>query len=83
MPRQPRLDAFRTASGIFDRLLHQVRGRGLERRRFFQEDTDRADFIGRLEALVTATDLTVCTWALLPNFTHLLVRNSGDTLSNW
>ena len=35
MPRQARLDAFRTSSGIFDRPLHQVMVRGLERRGIF------------------------------------------------
>jgi uncharacterized protein (UPF0548 family) len=54
MPRQPRLDAFRTSSGIFDpalRLgsstgtLHHVIVRGLERRAIFRDDQDRADFV--------------------------------------
>ena len=32
MPRRPRLDAFRTSSGIFDRPLHHVMRGGIERR---------------------------------------------------
>jgi len=92
MPHRPRLNAFRTSSGTFgsalrpesstDTLQH-VMVRGLECRRIFQDDADRADFVGRLEALVPATGLRVYAWALLPNHAHLLVRNSGDTLSNW
>ena len=42
MPRLARLDA----PGV----LHHVMGRGIERRKIFQSDTDRNDFIDRLEA---------------------------------
>jgi hypothetical protein len=40
MPRQPRLDA--------PGALHHVMGRGIERSRVSQNDTDRADFVERL-----------------------------------
>jgi putative transposase len=43
MPRLARLDA----PGV----LHHVMGRGIERRKIFQSDTDRNDFIDRLSAL--------------------------------
>jgi len=61
---------FRTASGTFGSALrpesstdtlHHMMVRGLERRRIFQDDADRADFVGRLEAVVTAGGLTVYT----------------------
>ena len=59
MPRQARLDA----PGV----LHHVMVREIERRALFRDDGDRADFVGRLAALVPATGLTVYAWALLPN----------------
>ena len=73
MPRQARLDG----PGV----LHHVMVRGLERRAIFRDDVDRADFAGRLAALVEATGLTVCAWALLPNHAHLLVRTGQRPLA--
>jgi putative transposase len=81
MPRQARLDAFRTSSGIFDRLLHHVMVRGLERRVIFQDDVDRADFVARLAQLAEQQTLTVLAWALLPNHAHLLVRTGTRPLA--
>jgi len=72
MPRQPRLDA----PGV----LHHVMVRGIERRAIFRDDADRADFVGRLAALVSATGLSVYAWALLPNHAHLLVRTGRRPL---
>jgi len=72
MPRQPRLDA----PGV----LHHVMVRGIERRALFRDDTDRADFVGRLADLVPATGLRVYGWALLPNHAHLLVRTGRRPL---
>jgi putative transposase len=72
MPRQPRLDS----PGV----LHHVMVRGLERRPVFRDDADRADFVGRLAALVRDTGLTVYAWALLPNHAHLLVRTGTRPL---
>ena len=72
MPRQARLDA----PGV----LHQVMGRGIERRRLVPDDTDRADVMRRLAAPGTATGLTVDAWALLPHHTHRRVRTGGRPL---
>ncbi len=72
MPRQARLDAPGT--------LHHVMVRGIERTTLFRDDRDRADFVGRLAALVGATGLAVYAWALLPNHAHLLVRTGGRPL---
>src|SRR3989338_5518162 len=66
MPRQPRLDAPGT--------LHHVMGRGIERRKLFQDDTDRDDFVSRLAALCRDGQWSVYAWALMPNHFHLLVR---------
>src|SRR5512137_2271763 len=72
MPRQARLDA----PGV----LHHVMVRGIERRAIFRDEGDRADFVGRLAALVPATGLTVYAWALLPNHAHCLVRTGSRPL---
>jgi len=73
MPRGPRLDA--------PGALHHVMVRGQERRRIFDTTADRRDFLQRLEAVVTATRLTVLTWALLPNHVLLLVRTGPVPLA--
>jgi len=63
MPRQSRLDAFRTSSGIFGPALrpgsstgtlYHVMVRGLERRALFRDDQDRVDFVARLAARAAA-----------------------------
>ncbi len=69
MPRQPRLDA--------PGALHHVMGRGIERTKIFQTDTDRADFVARLAQRARAGEWAVVAWALMPNHFHLLVR-TGD-----
>jgi len=55
----------------FDRPLHHVMVRGLERRVIFRDDTDREDFVARVAALAEAGAWTVYAWALLPNHAHL------------
>jgi REP element-mobilizing transposase RayT len=55
--------------------------RGIERRPLVRDDTDRADFVARLAALVEARALTVYAWALLPNHAHLLVRTGMRPLA--
>jgi putative transposase len=65
MPRQARLDA----PGV----LHQVMGRGSERRALFRDDAERADCGARLAAFVRDTGLAVYAWALLPTHAHLLL----------
>jgi len=67
MPRGPRLDA----PGV----LHRVMVRGLERRRIFRDDEDRAELLKRLAAVHERTGLIILAWALLPNHFHLLVRS--------
>jgi REP element-mobilizing transposase RayT len=72
MPRQAHLDAPGT--------LHHVMVRGLERTRGFRDDIDRADFVARLDRLVTATGVTVYAWARLPHHAHLLLRTGRRPL---
>jgi len=41
--------------------------RGIERTAIFRDDTDGADCLRRVAAVVEAGGLTVYAWALLPN----------------
>lgn len=70
MPRRGRIDA--------PGALHHIICRGIERRKIFWQDSDRDDFIQRLETLVGATQTVCHAWALLPNHFHLLLR-TGNT----
>ncbi len=54
--------------------------RGIERAVIFRDDTDRADFLARLAALVEGGALSVYAWALLANHAHLLVRTGSRPL---
>jgi len=72
MPRHARLDAPGT--------LHHVMGRGIERTKIFQTDTDRNDFVTRLAALCEKGNLVVYAWALMPNHFHLLLRTGARPL---
>jgi len=55
--------------------------RGIERTALFRDDTDRADFVGRLAPLAEHGALTVYAWALLPNHAHLLLRTGQRPLA--
>ncbi len=74
MPRGPRLDQ--------PGALHHVIARGIERCEIFRDDSDREDFLGRVERLVLEGALSVYAWALMPNHVHLLVRTGSRPLSS-
>lgn len=74
MPRGPRLDT----KGA----LHHVMGRGIEKRKIFLTDIDRADFIERLGNNVLRSGAQVYAWAFLPNHFHLLIRTGSLPLSS-
>jgi putative transposase len=74
MPRTARLDA----AGI----LHHVMIRGIERRRIFQDDSDRENFLSRLALLFPETSTTCCAWCLMSNHVHLLLRTGRTPLSH-
>ena len=65
MPRQARID--------IPGALHHIIGRGIERRKIFQDDTDRDDFVGRLGDILRETTTPCLAWALIPNHFHLLL----------
>jgi REP element-mobilizing transposase RayT len=61
--------------------LHHIICRGIERRRIFWEDSDREDFIQRLETILGATQTACYAWALLPNHFHLLLRTGNRPIA--
>lgn len=66
MPRKARIDA--------PGALHHVIVRGIERKKIFQSDYDRKNFINRLAALIPETKTECFAWALLSNHVHLLLK---------
>jgi putative transposase len=73
MPRGPRLD--------FTGALHHVIVRGIERRRIFRSEADRALFLERLAEWVLESRAGLYAWALMPNHAHLLLRTGQLPLS--
>jgi len=67
MPRIARLDT--------PGLLHHVMIRGIERRKIFNDDKDREDFIERLSALIPETKTHCYAWSFLPNHAHFLFKS--------
>jgi hypothetical protein len=59
MPRRAGIDA---AGAI-----HHIIIRGIERRKIFRNDSDRSNFVERLEKIVSATHTACLGWALIPN----------------
>jgi len=62
MPRLARLDG----PGV----LQHVMARGIERRKIFRDDKDRASFLERLAVILEETQTQCYAWALIPN--HVL-----------
>lgn len=73
MPRGPRLD--------YAGALHHVICRGIERRKIFRTDRDRAAFVDRLGDLVVKSGAGLYAWTLMPNHVHLLLRTGAAPLS--
>jgi putative transposase len=73
MPRQARIDI----AGA----LHHLILRGIERRKIFQDDLDRNDFLERLGRILTASQTPCYAWALMPNHAHLLLRTGRVPLA--
>ena len=47
--------------------------RGIERRKIFEDDTDRINFLDRLGKALSETGTKYFVWALIPNYFHLLL----------
>jgi len=73
MPRGPRLDAPAT--------LHHVMVRGIERRRIFESDRDREDFLDRLGRIIQEGGASCFAWVLIPNHAHILLRTGAAPLA--
>jgi REP element-mobilizing transposase RayT len=69
MPRKARIDA--------PWALHHVITRGIERRKIFRSDDDRANFVQRLAELLPETNTDCFAWALLDNHAHMLLRTGS------
>ncbi|MGD0919773.1 MAG: transposase [Thermodesulfobacteriota bacterium] len=73
MPRGPRLDAPGT--------LHHVMVRGIERRRIFENDWDKENFLHRLGKVVQEGQASCFAWVLIPNHVHILMRTGSTPLA--
>lgn len=67
MPRIARLDT--------PGLLHHIMIRGIERRKIFDDDKDRENFIERLSILIPETRTQCCAWSFLSNHAHFLLKS--------
>jgi putative transposase len=67
MPRIARLDT--------PGLLHHVMIRGIERRKIFNDDKDRENFIERLSTLLPETKTQCYAWSFLSNHAHFFLRS--------
>jgi len=67
MPRIARIDT--------PGLLHHVMIRGIERRKIFNDDKDRENFIERLSTLLPETRTQCYAWSFLSNHAHFLLRS--------
>jgi len=74
MPRQARIDGAGT--------LHHIICRGIERREIFADDSDRDDFVSRMETILTETSTWCYAWALIPNHFHLLLQTGDVPVAN-
>jgi REP element-mobilizing transposase RayT len=73
MPRKARIDAHGA--------LHHIICRGIERRKIFDDDADRDNFLQRLEIILKETSTPCYGWALIPNHFHLLLRTGKVPIS--
>jgi len=73
MPRKARIDA--------PGALHHIICRGIERRKIFDDDIDRDNFLDRLGSISIETSTTCYSWALIPNYFHLLLKTGKVAIS--
>lgn len=73
MPRKARIDA--------PGALNHIIIRGIERKKIFQDDKDRHNFVDRMETVLQETETACYAWALMPNHAHFLFRTGGVPIS--
>ena len=66
MPRKARIDA--------PGALHHIIVRGIAKRKIFEDDKDRNQFIKRLGDILIEAETPIYAWALMPNHAHLLLK---------
>jgi REP element-mobilizing transposase RayT len=76
LPAMPRKGRLHIAGGFY-----HVMGRGLERRRIFQDKADKQDFLRRLSSGLEETGSHCMAWAVMPNHYHLLIQSGATPLS--
>jgi putative transposase len=54
--------------------------RGIERRKIFRSDDDRANFVNRLAELIPETNTDCFAWVLMENHAHMLLRKGSAPL---
>lgn len=70
MPRKPRI--------FFKNSIHHVFFRGNQKQRVFQQDSDYAEYISRLEEVSTQEAITVHAFSILPNHGHLILYQETE-----
>ena len=73
MPRKARIDA--------PGALHHIIGRGIERRKIFDDNADRENFLERIEVILSETSTPCYGWVLMPNHFHLVLRTGKAPIS--
>jgi len=73
MPRNARIDA--------PGALRHIIVRGIERRKIFNDDVDRINFLDRLEKVLSETHTTYFAWALIPN--HFITFYCAQVLARF
>jgi REP element-mobilizing transposase RayT len=66
MPRKARIDA--------PGALHHIIIRGIECKAIFKDNTDRANFLERLDHIISETETGCYAWVLMTNHVHLLLK---------
>lgn len=74
MPRGKRLNVI---GGVY-----HVFTRGIEQKDIFKDDTDRKEFLSRLEDALKKTKSYCYAWVLMPNHIHLMIRTGLGSLSD-
>ena len=63
--------------------LHHIMIRGMEGTPIFRQDSDRQDFLDRLETLTGLTGTRILAWALMDNHVHLLIFSGPGGISQF
>jgi Transposase IS200 like. len=73
MPRIARIDT--------PGLLHHITIKGIERRKIFNDDKDRENFIEQLSVFLPETKTQCYAWSFLPNHAHFLLRSGPSGIA--